>query len=87
MRRDENRSPWAMTSLFRSIMASTRCGRLRTFRSLGTRISIYPDLINALVLIKMAAALANCELHRLDLERSEAIISAVKKWLLMHINL
>ena len=52
---------------------------IENFSITGTRISIYPDLINALASIKMAAALANRELHQLDLERSEAIISACEE--------
>jgi aspartate ammonia-lyase len=44
-----------------------------------TRISIYPDLVNALACIKQAAAMANSELGLLDAKKAEAIIHACKE--------
>ena len=44
-----------------------------------TRISIYPDLINALACIKQAAALANSELGLLDAKRADAIVKACEE--------
>ncbi len=60
----------------RPITASTRCGRWRTFRSRGTPISIYPDLIAALASIKLAAAKSNRELGLLDGKLADAIVAA-----------
>jgi aspartate ammonia-lyase len=44
-----------------------------------TRISIYPDLINALACIKHAAALANRELGLLEPDKAEAIVKACQE--------
>jgi aspartate ammonia-lyase len=45
----------------------------------GTKISIYPDLINALASIKLAAANSNRELGLLDDARADAIIAAAEE--------
>jgi aspartate ammonia-lyase len=42
----------------------------------GIPISAYPDLVNALVAVKAAAAKANCDLGRLDTEKAGAIVDA-----------
>ena len=44
-----------------------------------TRISIYPDLVNAFACIKQAAAMANSQLELLDAKKAEAIIHACKE--------
>jgi aspartate ammonia-lyase len=49
---------------------------VENFRISDTRISIYPDLINALACIKRAAALANRELGLLQATKAEAIVKA-----------
>jgi aspartate ammonia-lyase len=42
----------------------------------GTRIGVYPELVEALACVKQAAALANQELGLLDERRAEAIVQA-----------
>src|SRR5436305_13574752 len=46
---------------------------LENFPIPGSTISIYPDLVTALACVKQAAAIANCELGRIDDRRSVAI--------------
>ena len=52
---------------------------VENFPITGTKISSYPELINALAAIKQAAALANMELGLLDNTRGQAIISACEE--------
>jgi aspartate ammonia-lyase len=52
---------------------------IENFSISGTPISIYPDLIEALASIKMAAARANRDLAQIDEERANAIISACQE--------
>jgi aspartate ammonia-lyase len=42
-------------------------------------ISVYPDLVNALAVVKKAAALANHDLDLLDAERTRAIVAACEE--------
>lgn len=51
---------------------------LENFPISGDPISKYPELITALVDIKQAAALANCELGLLDQTRCDAIVDACR---------
>ncbi|MCZ8185744.1 MAG: aspartate ammonia-lyase [Beijerinckiaceae bacterium] len=68
----------------RDIPAETYYG-IHTLRAVenfpitGTPISIYPDLIRALAVIKQAAALANAELGLLSAQRAEAIAMACRE--------
>ncbi|MFC8248269.1 lyase family protein [Streptomyces chartreusis] len=52
---------------------------LDNFSITGTPISQYPHLINALGIVKEAAARANAELGQLDSERADAIIAACRE--------
>ena len=52
---------------------------VENFPITGTKISIYPELINALAAIKQAAALANMELGLLDATHGNAIIAACEE--------
>src|SRR6516165_596673 len=52
---------------------------VENFRISDTRISIYPDLINALACIKQAAALANSELGLLEAKKAEAVVKACEE--------
>ena len=49
---------------------------IENFPITGTQISIYPDLIQALASIKLAAARSNADLGLLDAERRDAIVAA-----------
>src|SRR5262249_57822148 len=49
------------------------------FQISDTKLSIYPDLIQALACVKQAAALANHELGLLDASRSAAIVKACEE--------
>ena len=52
---------------------------VENFPITGTKISSYPELINALAAIKQAATLANMELGLLDKLRGDAIISPARR--------
>jgi aspartate ammonia-lyase len=52
---------------------------IENFQISDTKLSIYPDLIQALACVKQAAALANHELGLLDASRSAAIVKACEE--------
>lgn len=52
---------------------------VENFPITGTPISIYPNLVDALACIKMAAARANADLGLLDAKRRDAIIAACEE--------
>jgi len=52
---------------------------MNNFNISGTKLSSFPEFINALAYVKWAAADANCQLGALDKKVEEAIIKACKK--------
>ena len=52
---------------------------VENFKISGTPISVYPELVDALAMVKQAAAQANCDLGLLDSEHTKAIVAACEE--------
>ncbi|MDR0661689.1 MAG: aspartate ammonia-lyase [Prevotellaceae bacterium] len=52
---------------------------VENFKTSGIKINHYPEMINALAMVKEAAAIANCELGYMDTKKKDAIVKACRE--------
>lgn len=52
---------------------------VENFPTSGIKINHYPEMINAIAMVKEAAAIANCELGYMDVAKKDAIVKACRE--------
>lgn len=52
---------------------------VENFPTSGIKINHYPEMINAIAMVKEAAAIANCELGYMDVKKKDAIVQACRE--------